>query len=97
LAAAPADCGTRRPLHLPPELYPQKEMTMKTMMTVLLLCVFGSLAYAQPNTEGKAACWDDYKKFCSIIPEEKRNIIVECLKQNIDQLSAQCKKFIENQ
>jgi hypothetical protein len=68
---------------------------MKAVLMILALCVFGTVAYAQSDAENKADCWDDYKKFCSIVPQDKVQMIVECLKQNMDQLSAQCKKQIE--
>jgi hypothetical protein len=62
---------------------------------VLALCVLGTVAYAQPTAEDRAACGDDYKKYCSIVPEDKVQMIAECLKQNMSRLSDQCKKHIE--
>jgi|EndMetStandDraft_4_1072995.scaffolds.fasta_scaffold1406295_1 hypothetical protein len=68
---------------------------MKAVLMILTLCVFGTVTYAQSDAEDKAGCRNDYKKFCSIVPQDKVQMIVECLKQNMDQLSAQCKKQIE--
>lgn len=68
---------------------------MKATMMVLAFCIFGTVAHATPSAEDKAACGEDYKKYCSIVPEDKVQMIVECLKQNMSKISEQCKKHIE--
>jgi hypothetical protein len=70
-------------------------MTMKAMTMALALCLIATVAHTEPTADDKAACGADYRKYCSIVPEDKTQFILECLKQNMSNLSDQCKKHIE--
>jgi hypothetical protein len=67
-------------------------------MRVLAAICFAFLssfpAYAQTAAE-RAACEDDYKKFCAgVLPGDNR--IIECLAGHLQSLSAECKKVVES-
>jgi hypothetical protein len=87
-----------RPPYLPQQhsLREGKIMMTRAVTVALALCLIGTVAWAEPAAEYEVACVADYKKYCSIVPEEKTQFIIECLKQNMHKISDQCRKHIQS-
>ena len=68
---------------------------MRASTMVLAVFLFSTIAQAEPTAEEKAACEGDYNKYCSIVPTKDVDMILACMKQNMTNLSDQCRKYIE--
>lgn len=68
---------------------------MRWIPVAALLAVVAPAAYAQGTDEERAACADDYRKFCARIPPDDSAGILACFKEHRKELTDACRKIID--